>query len=67
MKFGYCTLHEVSLIADCINCFSKWPNNKKFTRAQCKRQNWNGYVDVNKTNEFTHEQIHEIHKKMRNV
>jgi hypothetical protein len=65
MNFGYYVIHEVSLNSDCYSCFKKWPkDNRKYTRAQCKRQNWNGYVDINRINDFTHEQLQLIKHKV---
>jgi len=46
---GYCSIHpQIMTPQQCQGCFKTWPKgqNKNYQRAQCKRKNWIGEVDV---------------------
>lgn len=47
-----CGIHGlIDTSKGCQKCYDSWPEeHKKVTRAQCKRQNWIGRVDVSTFN-----------------
>ena len=48
---GYCMLHP--LIDNFKSCTLCYGDNKTYTRAQCKKDNWVGRVDSNTVNKMT--------------
>lgn len=68
---GYCSLHPtIDHPAKCKKCFDGWPISFKtgYTRPMCKRRNWVGKVDHNRTNGYRlpppefHDSVVEIQK-----